>query len=145
MSKPFERQTNEDYLQTLSAVEGPLMHAVQMRFHDEASHEDVTQAVQMVEGLRDLPGILSWMVVPQSLDERKGRRLLELGVFENGQALLDFRTNPDHTEVTDHLRNVADWDIVDFPLTEAAAAAAALLSQEVDFNFSTLPQPEEQI
>lgn len=142
MSRPFERQTNEEFLQTLGAVEGPLAHAVNMRFHDEASPEDVTKAIQLVEGLRKLPGIRSWIVVPQSLDERKGRRLLEFGVFENGQALLDFRVHPDHTEVTDHLQNVADWDIVDFPLTEGGAAAAALLAQEVDL--STLPQPEEQ-
>lgn len=143
MSKPYERQTNEEFLQTLGAVEGPLAHAVVMRFRDEASHEDVTKAVQLVEGLKDLPGILSWMVVPQSLDERKGRRLLELGVFENGQALLDFRVHPDHTEVTDHLRNVADWDIVDFQVTDAGAAGALVLADEV--SLAALPQPEEQM
>ena len=109
------RQTTEEFMDALRGVQEPLLHAVTYRFHDETSPEDVERGVDILRGLGSLPGIISWSVLP-SLDQRKGRTALELGVFEHGQAVLDFRVHPIHVEATNFLQHVSDWVIVDAPL-----------------------------
>lgn len=119
-----EKQTPQEFISAIEQVDGPLVHAVMFNFHDEASPEQVANAIRMCRALKELPGVLAW-TVQESLDNRKGRTALELGVFESGQAFLDFRTHPTHNEFSSYVRDYADWNIVDFPAGQSSSEGVA--------------------
>ncbi|MDO8430331.1 MAG: Dabb family protein [bacterium] len=57
-------------------------------------------------------GIIFWKV-DWNLDLRKNVDLVEIAAFENNNALQAFRTHPKHKELTDILKNAADWQVGD--------------------------------
>src|SRR4051812_7834761 len=107
------KQTTDEFLQLIATVNKPIVHAVTIRFHDDASTEAIDKVVAAASALGAIPGVGSW-TVQESLDTRKGRRVLLLGTMENGQALLAYRLHPTHVAFTDIAGQVADWDTVDF-------------------------------
>lgn len=126
-----EKQTPQEFITAVEKVDGPLVHAVMFNFHEEASPEQVEKAIRMCRALKALPGILAW-TVQESLDNRKGRTALELGVFESGQAFLDFRTHPVHNEFSSYVRDHADWNIVDFPASKSSSESVKLLGDAAE-------------
>src|SRR3989338_249902 len=52
--------------------------------------------------------------VERNLDLRKGVHLVELAIFRDDAALQAFRAHPEHTKITDVLREIADWQVGDF-------------------------------
>lgn len=124
-----ELQTTEQFLTKIKGIEGPLGHAIIFNFYESSSDVEVQTAIEMCRGLSDLPGVLSLEVYP-SLDRRKGRTALELGVFASGQAFLEFRENPRHEEFANYIKNHADWKIVDFPVVSSSMLANSM-SKEV--------------
>jgi len=99
--------------------EGALWHAVLISFRKDASpavrHEIYSryQTIAKECGGR-AAGILLWKV-EGNFDLRKGDHLLEIAVFESKEALEAFRAHPKHKELTDILREVADWRLGDIP------------------------------
>ena len=59
-------------------------------------------------------GILFWKV-KHNLDLRKNVHLVEIAIFEDDAPLQRFRAHPKHKELTDILREVADWWVGDIP------------------------------
>lgn len=57
-------------------------------------------------------GIVFWSV-SRNLERRKNVHLVEFAVYESNAALQAFRAHPKHKELTDILRNVADWQVGD--------------------------------
>jgi hypothetical protein len=125
------KQSPQEFIGAIKQVGSPLVHVVMFNFHEEASPEQVTKAIRMCRALKELPGVLAW-TVQESLDNRKGRTVLELGVFENGQAFLDFRNDPTHQEFASYVRDHADWNIVDFPVGESSSETVSLLADMIE-------------
>ena len=121
----YQRQTPAEFKGTVQGIKGPYVHALMFNFRDGAPQEAVDRAVRMVRALGELPGILAW-TIQESLDQRKGRTVLELGIFKNGQAFLDFRDHPEHQAFTGYVRDYADWNIVDFEGSPESPEAQAL-------------------
>mgnify|MGYP001608183030 CR=1 FL=1 len=101
-----------------------LVHVVLISFKPETPEETkqwIYQKYQTLEqdcGSKDA-GILYWRV-QENLDLRKGVHLVEVAVYTDNDALQAFRNHPKHKEITDVLRDVADWQVGDitcpFPL-----------------------------
>lgn len=111
---PYQRQTPEQWEATIKSVEGPMGHAVSIAYRDEVPQDKVDASISALHELGKEPGVLAWMIAP-SLDERKGRVVLELGVFTCGQAFLDWRKSDAHMTFAMATSEIADWTVVDFP------------------------------
>lgn len=111
---PYQRQTPEQWEAAIKSVEGPMGHAVSIAYRDEVSQDKVDQSIAALHALGKEPGVLAWMIAP-SLDQRKGRVVLELGVFTCGQAFLDWRKSDAHMTFAQATSEIADWTVVDFP------------------------------
>jgi hypothetical protein len=93
----------------------PVRHIVMFRVYDTASDDDVLEAIDLLRGLKDLPGILEWRV-ELSEDRRKGRVIIEDSVFENFEAIDRFRVAPEHAVSSAKLASMADWLVGDYVL-----------------------------
>jgi hypothetical protein len=111
--QPANTQTPEQFMPVVKRVKGPFVHTLIFRFRAEAPVETIEKSLQMLTELESLPGVLVWMI-QESIDQRKGRTVLERGVFQDGQAFLDFRNAPQHQAFANFVKDYADWDIVDF-------------------------------
>jgi hypothetical protein len=60
-------------------------------------------------------GILLWKV-EKNLDLRNGVQLVEVSQFADDEALQRFRVHPKHMEVTNLLRECANWQVGDIPV-----------------------------
>ncbi|MEW1835864.1 Dabb family protein [Microbacterium sp. NPDC079995] len=83
------------------------------RIHDHVEEHDVDAAVDALRSLADLPCVESWHIA-RSLDERKGRILVEEGTFADETAFASFRTDPRHREVAARMAEISDWWIGDY-------------------------------
>lgn len=90
-----------------------LRHLVLFRVHDHVPDVDVDDALEQLASLASLPGVLEW-TVRLSDDRRKGRILVENGLFESREAFEAFRVHPRHDEVSTVMRELADWWIGDY-------------------------------
>lgn len=97
-------------------------HLVLFRVHDHVPDADVEAAVERLDALRTMPGIREW-TVRLSDDRRKGRIIVENGLFESREAFDAFRVHPQHDGVSAVMREIADWWIGDY--TESSAGPAA--------------------
>lgn len=94
-----------------------LWHAVLISFYPsvpEAVRREVYERYQTLGedcGGRDA-GILFWQV-GWNLDQRKQVQLVEFAIFRDDGALQAFRAHPKHSELTDILCEVADWQVGD--------------------------------
>lgn len=98
-------------------IDHALWHVVLISFKAEASpavQNDVYEKYQVLAeqcgGKK--AGILFWKV-GWNIDLRKGVQLVEIAVFESDAALQRFREHPRHKEMTNLLRQIADWKVGD--------------------------------
>ena len=89
-------------------------HLVLFRVHDHVPEPDVQAAEQALAGLGALPGVVEW-TVRRSDDDRKGRIVVENGLFDDADALAAWRDLPEHRAVGERMREIADWWIGDYP------------------------------
>ena len=85
-----------------------LRHVVLFRVHDDCRDADVEEMVHQLRALGDGPGILSWRV-ELSLDERKGRVIVEDATFASQEALETFRRSEAHVVTAERMSTMADW------------------------------------
>ncbi len=88
-------------------------HIVLFRIHDEVTDDQVTEAIDSLRSLGDLPGIVSWRV-ELSLDSRKGRVVVEDATFVDAEAFEAFRTDPRHAATAETMAGLADWWVGDY-------------------------------
>lgn len=94
-----------------------LFHVALISFRDQVSLAQRRKIYDLYQTLDEdcggfNAGIYYWKV-DYNLDLRKGVHLVEVGVFRDGDALQVFRVHPKHKELTDILREIADWQIGD--------------------------------
>jgi heme-degrading monooxygenase HmoA len=85
-------------------------HVVLFRLHPDA---DPDEAIAALKKAAPVSGCVSWQV-ERSLDERKGRVLAQVSVFESVDAFHDWRASEPHQAAAAHLREVADWLVADW-------------------------------
>lgn len=85
-------------------------HVVLFRLRDDA---DADAAMTALNEARPTSGLVSWQV-ERSLDERKGRVLAQVSVFESADAFQDWRASEPHQAAAAHLREAADWLVADW-------------------------------
>ncbi len=90
-------------------------HVVLFRMYDECSEEEVDEMVDRLRALGAEPGILEWRI-ERSLDERKGRIIVEDSVFESVKAIDAFRVSDAHAGMAYLMAQRADWWIGDYQL-----------------------------
>ena len=91
-------------------------HIVLFRVHDDVDIELLDRTVEELDQFARLPGVVSW-TVRRSLDERKGRVIVEDATFENREAFESFRNDPDHIAAGQRMSRISDWWVGDY-LTE---------------------------
>lgn len=96
----------------------PLRHIVLFRVYDDVPDADVTSIVADLGTLGDLPGIEAW-TVELSLDERKGRVIVEDATFTSEADLENFRVSDRHAEVAARMSTMADWLIGNYWIAAA--------------------------
>lgn len=96
-------------MKTTSPKKQHLRHIVIFRVHPEV--EPATET-EMIQRLRELgaqgQGIIDWSV-ERSLDTRKGRLIVQNGLFASQADFEKFRTSPLHQACGEYLKNLADW------------------------------------
>lgn len=95
-----------------------LAHLVMIKFYDNVSEEIRRKILNQYSSIAEDcggqdAGILFFEVKP-NLDQRKNWHLAELAFFTGPEALEAFRVHPKHKEITDILRETADWVVGDF-------------------------------
>lgn len=91
-------------------------HIVLFRVHDDVDIELLDRTVEELDQFAGLPGVVAW-TVRRSLDERKGRMIIEDATFESREAFERFRADPNHLEAGRRMSLISDWWVGDY-LTE---------------------------
>jgi len=95
-------------------------HVVLFRVHDGIANERVSAAIESLQSLAGLPGVLAF-VIARSLDARKGRIIVEDATFADAAASSAFRASPAHVAVAGQLAQISDWWIGDYEAREQPA------------------------
>ncbi len=90
----------------------PYRHIVLFRLYDGCRPAEIAAAIEGLEELGELPGILEW-TVRRSEDERKGVVIVQNALFESREALTAFSVHPAHQVSAARLAKMADWWIGD--------------------------------
>ncbi|MCP2638102.1 Dabb family protein [Microbacterium sp. HD4P20] len=90
-----------------------LRHIVLFRVHDEVDELRIEQAMDSLRALARLPSVRSWSVA-RSLDERKGRIVIEDAAFDDAESFEVFRASPEHVSATQTMAEIADWWVGDY-------------------------------
>lgn len=88
-------------------------HVVLFRIHDHVEEHDIDEAVDALRSLADLLCVESWNIA-RSLDERKGRILIEEATFADEDAFAAFREDSRHRDVAARMSEISDWWIGDY-------------------------------
>jgi heme-degrading monooxygenase HmoA len=88
-------------------------HVVIFRLHDTCGPRERDEALALLRGLDQLPGIREWRV-EASLDGRKGLMVVEVGLFDDAQAFQAFRESPAHARVSARMQEISDWWVADY-------------------------------
>ena len=91
----------------------PLRHVVLFRMYDECTDDDVDDMAEQLRTLGDLPGVLSWRV-EKSIDERKGRVIVEDATFATHEDVDAFRHADRHRVIAERMSTMADWLIGEY-------------------------------
>lgn len=81
--------------------------------YDSCQPDDIAEAIDGLEALRELPGILEW-TIRRSEDERKGVVIVENALFDSRESLAAFSTHPAHHVSAARMARLADWWIGDY-------------------------------
>ena len=88
-------------------------HIVLFRIHDGVDEQQLADAIDALRGFARFPGVESW-VITMSLDERKGRILLEDASLVGREGFDAFRLDPAHVRAARLMSEIADWWIGDY-------------------------------
>ncbi len=95
-----------------------LVHTVLISFKPEApaaAKEKVFDLFQTLAERCGGPGAgILYFEVKHNLDLRKGVHLVEVAIFTDNASLQRFRVHPAHMELTNLLREHADWQVGDY-------------------------------
>ena len=88
-------------------------HVVLFRIHDHVSDAYVDAVIDTLQSFMVFPGVVSWTTT-RSLDERKGRIVIEDALFESRAAFEHFRGDPAHVSAAKTMSEIADWWVGDY-------------------------------
>ncbi|MEX0152213.1 Dabb family protein [Microbacterium sp. LMI1-1-1.1] len=88
-------------------------HVVLFRVRDEVTDPEVSDAMAMLRRLGTLPGVTGWTVA-LSLDERKGRVIVEDGTFLDQASFVAWRARSEHEIAAFKMTEIADWLVGDW-------------------------------
>lgn len=92
-----------------------ICHVVMLKFREAASAEDRERAVAMLRSVPDrVPGVTEWRIGTQYAPPEGRWDAVEIATFPDQETLLRFRAHPAHRELTDFMKDIADWHVVDF-------------------------------
>jgi len=83
-------------------------HLVLFRLHDDLTADDVDRARRTLDELGAASGATAWRVA-ESLDDRKGRVLVEDATFESEAAFRAFHTSEAHRRAVEAMSELSDW------------------------------------
>jgi hypothetical protein len=92
-------------------------HVVLFRVRDEVDDERLDDLMAALGAFAMFPGVTSWLVA-RSLDERKGRIVIEDATFKSQAAFEHFRADTAHAHVARMMSEISDWWVGDY-LTDA--------------------------
>ncbi|MGB7061487.1 MAG: Dabb family protein [Candidatus Zixiibacteriota bacterium] len=92
-----------------------LRHVILFKFRTSASQQQRQEALNRLTGLGSkLPQVREWSVGLQASHRDKAYDMALVSSFDSLDALKEFRSEPEHGKVREHLLKVADWIVVDF-------------------------------
>jgi len=92
-----------------------LGHVVMFKFRPEASAADRARALELLRGMQTkAPGVLEWRIGEQYEPSEKRWDVVELAAFQDEASLAAFQTSEAHRELTDFMKGVSDWHVVDY-------------------------------
>jgi hypothetical protein len=94
-----------------------LRHIVLFRVREEVDDERLDDLMAALGAFAMFPGVTSW-IVARSLDERKGRIVIEDATFKSPEAFEGFRADTAHARVAQMMSEISDWWVGDY-LTDA--------------------------
>ncbi len=83
-------------------------HVVLFRVRDDVAGPELSDAVENLTRLGDWPGVLEWTIA-MSLDERKGRIVVEDATFVDIDTFHMWRAAEAHRQVASQMSKIADW------------------------------------
>ncbi|MBB2975526.1 hypothetical protein FHX49_001092 [Microbacterium endophyticum] len=91
----------------------PYRHIVLFDVYKDVPEERLAHALHTLRGLAVLPGVSSWRI-EMSLDERKGRVVVEDSTFVDQESFIAFRDCAEHRAAAEEMSHIADWRIGDY-------------------------------
>lgn len=88
-------------------------HIVLFRVHDDVAGPEVSAALDALRTLGHVAGATAWHVA-LSLDDRKGRVIVEDTTFPTADAFEEFRALPEHRAVVTRMAAISDWWVGDY-------------------------------
>ncbi len=93
------------------------VHIALIKFRNDVPEEQRAQILRLYSTIAEDCGGkdagIRLFEVKQNLDDRKGWHLVEFSIFTGPEAVEAFRVHPKHRELTDILREIADWAVGD--------------------------------
>lgn len=91
-------------------------HIVLFKVSDQVTEDKFQEALEVLNDLGvDQQGVLSWNIAT-SIDTRKGRIIIEEGVFQDDKVFQLFRESEKHQRAVGLMRDIADWLVGDYIL-----------------------------
>jgi hypothetical protein len=94
-------------------------HIVLFRVRDDVTDPELSEAIDRLRALGDAPTVGEWRI-ERSLDQRKGRVIVEDATFASREAFEVFRSSAAHVATAEHMAGIADWWVGDYELTGGA-------------------------
>lgn len=88
-------------------------HVVLFRLHDDVPDAVLDEVITMLRSLGRSAGVLEWHV-ELSLDRRKGRVVVENGLFESESAFDAWAASNAHAAAGTRMAQLADWLVGDY-------------------------------
>ena len=91
-----------------------IRHILLFKFYPDAPEDKKQKALSLLKNLGSLaPEVKEWSIGTQCRPSERNWDIAQVSSFESLDALDKFRVHPAHKEVTDVMREIADWHIVD--------------------------------
>ena len=96
-----------------------IRHVILFKFRASASQQQRQEALNKLTNLGSrVPQVREWSTGLQAFHRDKGYDMALVSSFDSLDALEEFRREPEHTKVREHLQKVADWIVVDYEFKE---------------------------
>lgn len=90
-----------------------IRHIVLFRFYPVIDEESRMEAIDKINALRELPGIIEWRL-EASLDTRKGVVVVQNALFDTLESFQAYRDDPRHVDAGKLLAALANWLVADY-------------------------------